>query len=54
MGNALHQIRRGLAEMKQSVNLSETFSSVQQRKGDRYLKLFIWTFFASMGIVHIF
>ena len=51
MGNMLHQWRKGVAEMKESVKLSELFSTVQQRKGDRFVKLFMASFAISMMIV---
>ena len=47
----LHQWRKGVAEMKESVKLSELFSTVQQRKGDRFVKLFMASFAISMMIV---
>lgn len=53
MGNALHQLRRGVGELKDSMRLSEAFKTVQQRKGDLYIKSFITTFALSMAIVLI-
>jgi hypothetical protein len=51
MGNGFHQLRRGFLEFKQSVRLSEVFSTVKQRQGDRLVKLFILSTILSMGIV---
>jgi hypothetical protein len=56
MGNAFHQLRRGVGELKESMRLSDAFRSVQQRKGDYYINTFIATFGVSMGVVnrHLF
>ncbi len=51
MGNLLHQWRRGAGELRESMRLSDVFSTVQQRKGDRLVKAFIASFVLSMGIV---
>ena len=51
MGNALHIFKKGASEFKMSMKLSERFTSVEQKQGDRFLKAFIWTFFMSIGIV---
>ena len=37
--------------MRESIKLSEVFSTVQQRKGDRFVKLFMASFFISMMVV---
>lgn len=52
MGNAFHQLRRGVGELKESMRLSDAFRSVQQRKGDYYIKTFIATFGVSMAVVN--
>jgi hypothetical protein len=54
MGNALHMARRGILEAKQSIRLSDTFTTVQQKRGDRLLKLFIYTFSLSIAVVLIY
>ena len=51
MGNVMHQWRKGVNEMRESVRLSEVFATVQQRKGDRMIKLFMASFFISMLVV---
>ena len=52
MGNMVHQWRKGINELRESVRLSEVFSTVQQRKGDRLVKAFILTFCISMALGH--
>lgn len=54
MGNAFHQLRKGVGELKESMRLSDAFRSVQQRKGDYYIKTFIATFGISMAVVDAF
>lgn len=54
MGNAFHQLRKGVGELKESMRLSDAFRSVQQRKGDYYIKTFIATFGASMAVVNTY
>jgi hypothetical protein len=53
MGNTLHRLRRGAKELKESISVSEAFSTIQQKKGDRFIKTFIFTFVLSMAIVSL-
>ena len=51
MGDMLHQWRKGVTEMNDSVKLSELLSTVHQRKCNRFVKLFMASFAFSMRIV---
>lgn len=53
MGNTLHRLRRGSKELRESLSVSDAFSTLQQRKGDRFIKTFLLTFVISMGIVSV-
>jgi hypothetical protein len=42
-----------MGELKESMRISEAFQTVQQRKGDRYVKMFVGSFALSMLVVSI-
>ena len=49
--NTAHIWRKGMAELKESLRLADAFTSIEQKKGDRYIKVFVGTFVASIAMV---